>query len=150
MRAAFDGMSVHFWEDAAEPDGTRAEATPVSADGSWSPVHTLYRSDDEGVLPGERDTDWFAFELIEGQSLTVEPRYPHAVPDAETMVDPKVMLYDPSGAKVATDNNGGTGRNAAISGHAVDQTGTWTLKVKSKSNFRRYGRYQLRVLATGP
>ena len=37
------------------------------------------------------------------------------------------------------------GRNARIDGLVIDQSGTWTFRVKSRDPVHRYGRYEVRV-----
>jgi hypothetical protein len=85
-------------------------------------------------------------DLVAGQAVRIETRYPGGAPDARTQADTHLDLFDPQGHKVAEDEDSGTGRNARIDGLVIDQTGTWTFRVESRDRVHRYGRYEVRVM----
>lgn len=153
LKAVFGSADLVFWDD--ETELLDDVAAPLSAPGpttAWSPVRTLYRSkgdapevDGVGIKDGKGDEDEWVVWLTAGQTVTVETRYPDDLWDAGTQADPYIQLRRPSGKLAASDDDSGTGRNARISGLAVDETGPWRVVVTSKNRIHRYGRYQLRV-----
>jgi hypothetical protein len=114
--------------------------------GSWSGEFRLYYSPDDPPAPGTGDHDWFAVDLNAGDIVDIETRYPGGAGDADTQVDPQINLYNPAGSLKASDEDGGTGRNAKIDNFLIDQTGTWAYRVRSTDSMRRYGRYNTRVV----
>jgi len=146
LRALFDAFGLRFWNDACEPDNTPGQATPLAADGQFGAEHTLYWASAEPAPSGAGDEDWFAVELQAGQFVRIETRYPGGAPDARTQADTHLAVFDPQGRRVAADEDGGAGRNARVEGLAVDQSGTWTFRVRSTDPLHRYGRYEVRVL----
>jgi hypothetical protein len=146
LHALFDQRALRFWNDAQEPDNTALQATHVQANGIWSAEHTLYYSADPQEEPGTGDRDWYTVSLVAGQEVTIETRYPGGAWDACTQADPFLVLYAPSGKRLATDDNGGTGRNSCISGLAVPESGDYTFMVRSRNGTARYGRYDVRVV----
>ncbi len=145
----YEDRALDFWADAFEPDGDPEDATPVAllSDDVWAPdaVHTLYAPDADGPGPGPKDRDWFAVDLVAGQRVEVETRYPGGAGDAGTQADPLLVLFDPSGKRVARDDDSGAGRNARISDIVVHETGTWRFLVRTRNKLHRYGRYEVRV-----
>lgn len=146
LRAVFDAFALRFWNDGFEPDNEPGQATPIEPDGLYGPEHTLYWSPFEPADSGVGDEDWFSVPLQAGQVVRVETRYPGGAADARTQADTQLAVFDPQGRRVAEDEDGGAGRNARVEGLAVDQTGTWRLRVRSTDPLHRYGRYELRVL----
>ena len=145
LRDAYEDREMRFWNDAAEPDDVPALATLVEPDGTWIGPRTLYSSSGDSPTPGPGDRDWFAVDVVAGQRLTVETRYPSGIYDAATQVDPHLSLYTPSGKLVGKDDDAGFGRNARLTTVPVTETGRWTLQVRSVDRMHRYGRYELRV-----
>ena len=153
LRAVFDRRDVRFWRDAWEPDGTPEAATPLLAApvSDWGSEHTLYACEAEPAERGTGDRDWFALELLAGQVVRIETRYPQGAADARTEADTFLSLFDPSGTRRATDDDSGTGRNALIDAFEVDLSGTWRVEVRSRDRTLRYGRYEIgATLLPGP
>jgi hypothetical protein len=145
LHEVFDAHGLRFWNDFFEPDGEPELATPLAADGNWSAEHTLYFAPELPAPNGTGDSDWFAVELLAGQAVRIETRYPAGAPDARTQADTHLVLFDPAGHKVAEDEDGGPGRNARIDAFVVEQPGTWRFRVESRDRVHRYGRYEVRV-----
>lgn len=79
--------------------------------------------------------DLYRFEVNAGDSLAIATETPGDGPYAfGNVLDPKIELYDPSGALVASDDNsGGDGRNASLN-HTALATGTYVVKIMTVSN----------------
>ncbi len=77
----------------------------------------------------ERRDDWYAFDVDAGATLEISTDLP-AVGDGEFVntLDPKIELYDPSGALVASDDNGLDGLNATLS-YLAPAGGTYRVRV---------------------
>ena len=56
-----------------------------------------------------------------------------------------LSLHRPSGRRVQATDNGGVGRNATLWGVYVDESGPWTVQVRTRNRVNQYGRYDLRV-----
>ncbi len=144
----FEQQRMRFWPDAFEPDGTSEAATllvPLSG-ADWGPEHTLYDAPPGSDQIGTGDRDWFAVDLVAGQLVRLETRYPGGAWDARTQVDTFLTLHAPDGRTVATDEDSGAGRNARLDAVVVDETGRWTFEVRSRNRTHRYGRYEVRVV----
>jgi len=148
LRSVFEQQRMRFWSDAFEPDGSSAVGTLlVPTDGtSWGPEHTLYDATSGSGTDGTGDRDWFAVDLIEGQVVRIETRYPGGAWDARTQADTFLALHAPEGTRVASDEDSGAGRNARLDAIQVTETGRWTFEVRSRNRTHRYGRYEVRVV----
>ncbi|MBM3986090.1 MAG: hypothetical protein FJ296_10465, partial [Planctomycetes bacterium] len=144
LRSVFDQFGMRFWNDAFEPDGEPGLASLV-VPGGFGPEHTLYWSESLPAVRGSGDEDWFAVALQAGQVVRIETRYPGGAADARTQADTQLAVFDPQGRRVASDHDGGAGRNARVDGLAIDQDGTWTFRVRSTDPLHCYGRYEVRV-----
>ncbi len=154
LQDVFGLSSLVFWDDAAEsPFTTGVTVLPApTSSAEWSGVRTLYQSKGEapevggvGLGAGTGDRDEWVVWLEQGQRVTIETRYPDGLWDAGTQVDPFLAFARPNGKTLLTDDNSGTGRNAAIKGVTIDTTGLWRITVSSKNKIHRYGRYELRI-----
>ena len=94
---------------------------------------------DGGQTP---DDDFFRITLSAGQSIRISTRTPGDAPgEFANTLNPALDLYDPSGTKVASnDNSAPDGRNAIINFTAT-AAGTYTIKVSATSGTR--GEYVL-------
>jgi len=145
MQALFSDHRMHFFEDVDEPNDTIDTPHPTSIGPSWSSEHTLYTSNASPPVPGSGDFDWWSASIVKGSRIAIETRYPAGAADADTQCDTYLDLWDALGTKHAEAESGGTGRNARIAGFVVPSTGTWKWRVRTQSNFRRYGRYDVRA-----
>jgi hypothetical protein len=145
MQDVYLKRRMRFWEDPDDPNESQGTATPLAV-GSWSGEFRLYYSPSDPPAPGTGDHDWIAVTLNSGDIVDIETRYPGGASDADTQVDPQISLFDPGGTLRASDEDGGTGRNAKIDNFLINQTGTWAYRVRSTDSMRRYGRYNTRVL----
>ncbi len=149
LQAVFNGFEIRNTLDAEEPNNSTITATPIRGDNTWRPIKTPYYAANNPAAPGENDSDFYSLHLDAGNELTVETRYPNGDSNARTYVDPYVRLQRPNGSIFASNDNGGTGRNALLPGLIVDTTGTWTIQVTTLHSYRETGSYQLRVERTG-
>ncbi|HTE06413.1 MAG TPA: PPC domain-containing protein, partial [Planctomycetota bacterium] len=148
VRSVFEQQRMRFWNDAAEPDDAPDLATllaPLPA-GVWEPERTLYSSASDTQGPGTGDRDWFAVDLVAGQAVRIETRYPAGAWDARTQADTFLSVRTPAGKLAATDDDSGTGRNARIDLPLITQAGRWTFEVSSRNAVHRYGRYEVHVV----
>ena len=147
----FDAWGIAFQPDPVEPNGSVATATPIALSPSFGPTRTLYHATAPAGAPGDGDSDYYSVHLQTGSIFSVETRYPGGNPDAETYCDPRIQVRRPNGTVLATDEDGGDGRNALLSNLTADATGTWTVRVYSDHSYRKTGSYELRVeLDQGP
>ncbi len=75
------------------------------------------------ALEFDADRDWFAIELIAGQTYTFDMI-------GGTLSDPYLYLYNDNGFVVAADDDGGEGRNASLMFTAA-RTGTFYLSAEA-------------------
>lgn len=143
----FADRAIVFANDAFEPNQRRKQAKPIeiSGAGEWLEDLTLYYREAGSKRSGARDRDWFVVELQQGWRVDVETRYPAGAYDATSQADTWISLHRPSGRRVARTDNGGAGRNAALHGVLIDESGPWTIQVRTRNRVHRYGRYELRV-----
>jgi hypothetical protein len=146
-------------DDLSEPNDTAAQATAVTPNCSWSDKRSLYRAPAGKAAPGENDQDnyKFAVQVASGQSkvITVETT------DAETgllaniscnsIIDPEILLYSPSGATLGSDKNSGKCRHAKLT-VTVNQSGSYRMLVRHQTTepddtelLRGVGSYRYRV-----
>ncbi len=78
------------------------------------------------IAPGA-DRDHFFYDGSAGNILTVAM---NRTGSSNTM-DPYLELYDPTGVKVALNNDGGPGVNALINGYSLAQTGRYLVVARS-------------------
>ena len=145
MEALYQNRRLDFLADSDEPNNSQGAATAVDVDGAWRADRTLYWSAATPAAPGTGDSDWYAFDALIGSQLNAETRYPGGAADADTQCDTYLELARPDGAVVASDADGGTGRNSLVSDFTLTESGTWAVRVRTLSNVRRYGRYELRL-----
>jgi hypothetical protein len=136
---------IRFYQDGEDPNESMAAATPITP-GSWSSEFRLYYSASSPPAPGTGDEDWFSVNLTSGDIVDFETRYPNGASDADTQVDPHITVFNPAGVSQASNEDGGTGRNALVSDLSINQSGTWFYRVRSNDSIRRYGRYNTRVI----
>lgn len=142
----YHDRQVEFVNDTSEPNDTIATPLPIVPADAWVGGMTLYASDAVPPVPGSGDRDWFSAPLVVGSVIDFETRYPGGASDADTQADTYLDVFDPSDTKVVEDDDGGTGRNGAITGFAIDQTGTWKFRVRTlNTTSRRYGKYDYRI-----
>lgn len=145
MQALYDLREVKFFNDVDEPNSFISDPTPWTSS-TWSSTRTLYHSEDALPVPGNDDRDWYSIEAVIGSVVDFETRYPGNANDADTQADTEVSIWDPSDTKAAEATGGGTGRNGAIFGHVIDETGTWKFRVRTlNTTSRRYGKYDFRI-----
>ncbi len=78
------------------------------------------------------DEDWYEFDVIEGDELSLETHTPASgFGEFVNQLDPFVELIDPDGLVVAADDDSGAGNNAALSYTAL-LTGTYRVRVAAK------------------
>jgi hypothetical protein len=146
----FDAFEIRNYLDASEPNNSQGTATPYTQNGGWTPIRTLYYSTASPPAPGAGDSDYFSFDLINGELFEVETRYPNGNSNAHTYADTFLRVYRPNGTQFATnDDKSPTDRNAWVTGVSADATGTWTAQVTTTHSYRRTGSYQFRVGRTG-
>lgn len=143
---AFLNQSILFSNDVDDPgNNTLGSWSPVASIGSWSSNRTLYTSSATPPAPGSGDRDWYGVDLVVGSVIDIETRYPNGQADANTQCDPELGLWDPNDTKLTSNEDGGTGRNAAILNFTVTESGLWQFRVRSTHSYRRYGRYNYRI-----
>ena len=145
MEDLFREHRVHFFQDVDEPNNTINEPVPTTLTTAWSGDRTLYKSTANPPAPGQGDFDWWSAELVAGSRITIETRYPDGAGDANTQCDTFLDLWDELGVKHAEDEGSGTGRNARIEDFTVPFDGVWKWRVRTLSNVREYGRYNIRA-----
>lgn len=145
VESVFDGWSMRFYADTAEPNNSIATAAPLALGTSWGSIRTLYSSTANPPAPGDGDQDHYAIDLQFLDVFEVETRYPNAVSDAKTYCDPRITIFRPNGTQYAQNEDGGTGRNAYLTNLVADQTGTWFVRVDTTHSYRKTGSYQLRA-----
>lgn len=148
IAAAYGGWGLSFRADAAEPDNTLAAAS-LLLPGAWSDTHSLYYSSAKPAAPGDGDHDFFRTPFTAGSSFEIETRYPDALIDAGTYVDPWLRLYRPDGSLFGTYDSGGIGRNAKASAVA-DASGYWSFEVFTNHAYRKSGSYEVRARLIAP
>ena len=148
LASVFDLRRLRCWSDAQEPDNDMASAAPLTPvkTGGWLTDRWLYYSSADPPAPGSPDVDWYSVALVQGDVVTISTRYPGNAGDADTECDTLIDLFTPMASMAATADDGGAGRNAAVSNFAVPVGGTWRFSVRSADTSRRYGRYEVRVL----
>ena len=124
--AGSTARSVRAAVSETEPNGSLATAQRIV------PPNTLltaaFPPPGSGALvkgslsPG--DVDYYAFDLAAGQLLTVAV----VTDDEGALSDPVLALFDPTGARVATDDDSGPGFLPALR-LTVPQAGTWKVAV---------------------
>ena len=148
LETIFANFGINNFLDADEPNNSTGGATPYVGNDTWTPIRTLYFSNATPPAPGAGDTDHYSFTLQNGEGFEVETRYPNGSSNALTYADPFLRIFRPNGTIFATNNDGGTGRNAFINATA-DASGTWVAQVSSTHSYRRTGSYQLRIFRGG-
>ncbi len=149
LEAIFDTWDMRFFGDALEPNGSTP--APYTLTTAWGPIRTLYFSAASPPVPGDGDVDNYSIVLTKGTTIELETRYPNGASDADTYCDPRLELFRPNGLPFATDEDGGTGRNALLTNQIADVTGAWTARVRTVHSYRRTGSYQFRArLLSGP
>ena len=142
-----EDWGIHFVNDIDEYNGSSATATPLTPNGVWSDLRTIYYSSATPPAPGAGDRDWYSFFVSSGTDLEIETRYHQG--DAASLVDPYLELIAPNGSTVlASDDNAGDGRNARIVA-TTTQTGTHYAVVRGGASYRDYGHYNVRARITG-
>ncbi|MBS0384273.1 MAG: PPC domain-containing protein, partial [Proteobacteria bacterium] len=94
------------------------------------------------TINADGDADWFAVNLVEGRPY----RFNLQGAEPDPLADPMLTLYDADGHEVASDDDGGTGRNAYLSYTSV-AGGQYYAAVSSFGDHGR-GRYTLTVSDT--
>ena len=93
-----------------------------------------------GNIEVSGDTDWFAVSLTAGQAYEITL-------NGATLIDPILNVYSDGGTLLASDDDGGTGRNSALV-FTPTTTGTYYLEA---DGFRaKTGTYELGVAITTP
>ena len=82
-----------------------------------------------GVLETGGDRDWFAVSLIKDQIYTFDLE--GAETNAGTLDDPMLRLFDPTGDRVRSNDDGGAGYNARIADYVAPFTGTFFLEART-------------------
>ena len=146
LELLYRNRRVQYFNDVYEPNNTRATAAPIHGFDTWSTFLTLYSGTGAVPVPGKFDEDWYSMELVKGSQIRVATRYPNGASDADTQADAELDVWTPGGQLAAFDQNSGQGRNGKVDNFLVDETGTWTFRVRTTSTMRDYGRYNYRVL----
>ena len=86
-----------------------------------------------------QDDDYYSIRVTAGDLLTLATTTPGDGPgEFVNTLDPKIELYDPTGALVASDDNGAPdGRNALLSYTAL-ASGTYDVRVTAAANLGEY------------
>jgi hypothetical protein len=145
LDAVFNTWKMRFRLDATEPNNSAASATPLVLGNTWSVTRSLYYSSGSPPAPGDGDSDHYAFSLALGAVFEVETRYPGAASDATTYCDTFLTVRRPDGSTLSSSDNGGTGRNAKLTGLVADVAGIWTAEVKTVHSYRKTGSYDIRA-----
>lgn len=88
-----------------------------------------------GTLESAGDTDWFAITLAPGQGYRFKL-------DGNGLADPRLQLYNASGAQVAGDDDGGDGLNAQLDFIATSG-GSYYLAASAAAGSNASGGYRL-------
>lgn len=129
--------------DLAEIENT------IPGDTTTTEVITVGGSRSE-TLEVAGDTDWFAISLTDGEAIQIELYGDDhdAGNGLGALADPYVRIYDSNGNLIASNDDGGSGRNSSLT-FVADSTETYYIEVDSyRSGFA--GDYTLDVTATTP
>jgi len=129
MIAVFDALEVAYRPDAAEPDGTPAQAAYIPADGSPQP-RTFYPA-------GDADYVWFP--AVAGQSLSLETSDLYS--DANTFL----TVFDSLGTQLSLNDNRAAGDPSSRILFTAPITGRFFLRATHAADLGVYGSYSLRV-----
>ncbi|MES1198971.1 MAG: PPC domain-containing protein [Pseudomonadota bacterium] len=121
-------ISVTAGEIPASADG--AEALTPSSEGRTS------------IISPNDDVDWFSIELVEGRPY----RFFVDGTEENGLADPLITLYDNEGHQVATDDDGGTGKNSYL--YFASPTGGTYYAAVSAANHSGSGHYTIRASDT--
>ena len=85
-----------------------------------------------GVITPASDRDHYFFNGVAGQQITIK------MDRTSGLLDPYLELYNPSGVRVALNNNSGTGTNALINGRTLQHTGRYQIVARGVSQTGTY------------
>jgi Ca2+-binding RTX toxin-like protein/methionine-rich copper-binding protein CopC len=98
-----------------------------------------------GKLETISDSDWFAINLVAGQTYT----FKLDSGTASGLANPYLKLFGAGGVLIAEDDDSGTGLNALLS-YTATQTGTYYLGAQNQSGVAATGSYRLSAANTTP
>jgi len=126
-------ITVTPGEIPGQADG--AEALSVGSEGRTS------------IISPNDDSDWFSVDIVEGRPYRFNVQ---STPSSDTahdgLGDPMLTIYDSDGHAVATDNDGGTGKNSYL--YFASPTGGTYYAAVSSFNHASSGRYTVSVQDT--
>ena len=92
-----------------------------------------------GTITTTSDRDFYRYNGSAGDRITVR------LNQRTGTLDPLLEVRDPSGVRIAVDDNGGDGNNAQVTGLTLPRTGAYLLVVRDAGNATRTGSYTLTV-----
>ena len=115
-----------------------------------------------GRISTLRDVDFYRIPLLAGQRIAMNCHDTSGQPDRRNQLDPMIALFDPTGRRVAMNDDSGTGSGwASALSYTATTSGNWTVAVTDYGDFAfnglsgdndRYGRdvgnYLLRITAS--
>ena len=98
-----------------------------------------------GTLESNNDSDWFAINLVAGQTYT----FNLDSGSSNGLANPYLKLYGASGTLLAQDDDSGAGLNALLS-YTATQSATYFLSAENPSGVSATGTYQLTASSPPP
>ena len=125
----------------AEPNETRAEATPLPL--LEDPFGSGYSASlGLGQISPSSDLDYWSFEALAGDVVSV------SVDTPGSDLNPTVRLYNAAGAYLGSDDRSGPGNDSFISPYTIESSGTYFVRVNKGNTYyggAETGDYELRL-----
>ncbi|MES1157242.1 MAG: PPC domain-containing protein [Alphaproteobacteria bacterium] len=136
-----------FGDDATGNYDLVVTAGEIPGQAEGAETLTIGSSGRTSIINPRDDSDWFEVDLVEGRPyrFNVEST-PSAEGATDGLGDPMLTLYDSNGHVVASDDDGGTGKNSYL--YYASPTGGTYYAAVSSSNHGSTGRYTIRVQDT--
>ena len=106
--------------------------TPYLVDDDSTTGQVLIDDSATGTLEEAFDKDWFAVELVAGNTYNFDLE--GSVTGSGTLDDPLLQLFSPASDFIVQNDDGGDGRNSRIEDYLAEQTGTHFLQAGGYSD----------------
>jgi hypothetical protein len=140
MKSIFsDGLEIHFFPDAFEPNATQGAAKPLLPDGSLN--HLTLFVDLDGDRSGDEvnDTDWFSFPAVSGVPYTIE------TVNLLSGCDTSLAIYNAASVQLASNDNRAGGDPSSLVNWTAPSTATFFVRVTRAGSNMKYGSYDLKL-----